>query len=61
MKTLNQKTVTVKLRRSELCDLLIACAWVATDAGGDSSNKWVKLHDILKEQLNDFDSKEANK
>lgn len=58
MKTLNQKTMTVKLSRRDVCELMIACAWAARDGG---SAKWKKLHDILREQIDEFDLKEANK
>lgn len=61
MKTPNQKIMTIKLRRRDVCELMLACSWAAIDAGGDSSNKWVTLHDILRDQLDEFDSKEANK
>lgn len=54
---LNGKTVTVKMKRIDLCDLLIACT--ALDAATDeNTTKWTKLHDRLKEILDDFDSKQ---
>lgn len=54
---LNEKTVTVKMKRIDLCDLLIACT--ALDGGTDeNTTKWAKLHDQLKEILDDFDSKQ---
>lgn len=52
MKTLNQKTITVKLSRGDVCELMIACAWAARDGDGE---KWKKLHDILREQVDAFD------
>lgn len=59
---LNQKTITIKLKRIEVCDLLIACliAKACSIADGDAdydSNKWSKLHTLLKEQLDNFDKK----
>ena len=53
----NEKTVTVKIKRIELCDLLLACTTldVLTD---ENTKKWAKLHDKLKEILDDFDSKQ---
>lgn len=54
---INAKTVTVKIKRIELCDLLLAC--IALDnATDDHTTKWAKLHDRLKEILDDFDSKQ---
>lgn len=54
---LNQKTVTVKMKRIDLCDLLIACT-ALDDATDENTTKWAKLHDQLKEILDDFDSKQ---
>ena len=48
----NQKTVTVKITRIELCDLLIATA-----ACAEHGNKWNELHDKLLAQLEAFDAK----
>lgn len=48
----NQKTVTVKITRHELCDLLIA-----TQALEDHAEKWAALHDKLLAQLEAFDAK----
>lgn len=61
MKTPNQKTMTIKLRRRDIVDLMTACAWAAVDAGVCSDSKWRNLHEVLREQLDEFDSKEANK
>lgn len=52
---LNQKTVTVKLRRIDLCDLMLACT--AINEGDPETKKWAELHDKLKEILSDFDAK----
>lgn len=56
MTPLNQKTVTVKIKRIELCDLMTAC--VAVDDMAGAGSKWMKLHDKLKEILDDFDSRQ---
>lgn len=56
MTTLNQKTMTVKLRRIDVCDLLLACS-CADDKADNGSEKWKRLHDMLKEQLEAFDAK----
>lgn len=52
----NSRTVTVKITRRELIDLLIACNAVAYHAD-PAPNKWHKLHDKLREQLALFDLK----
>ena len=54
---LNEKTVTVKMMRRDLCDLILACTAIdqATD---ENTTKWAKLHDQLKDILDDFDSKQ---
>ena len=54
---LNRRTVTLKLQRIDVCDLLIACTAV-----GDSSSagKWSKLHDKLKAILDEFDAAVEN-
>lgn len=54
---LNAKTVTVKMKRSDLCDLMLACTAI-DDATDEYTTKWKKLHDQLKEILDDFDSKQ---
>lgn len=54
---LNEKTVTVKIKRIELCDLLLACT-ALDNATDEETKKWAKLHDRLKEILDDFDSKQ---
>jgi hypothetical protein len=48
--------MTIKLRRIDVCDLLLACACVKSDAN-DGGEKWQKLHDTLKEYLEAFDEK----
>lgn len=52
---LNMKTVTLKLKRIEVCDLMLACA-VIMDSDG-VGNKWGDLHDKLKDILDDFDKR----
>ena len=54
---LNAKTVTVKMKRIDLCDLMLACT-ALDDATDDHTTKWAKLHDRLKKILDDFDSKQ---
>lgn len=69
---LNEKIVTVKMRRLDLCKLMFACTSLnfcfqdeaknESDAEVkrmkiESSKMWSELHDMLKEQLNAFDEK----
>ena len=53
----NHRTITLKLSRHEVCDLLIALA-----AAKDASNakRWEELHDKIRSMLADFD-KELDK
>ena len=53
----NHRTMTLKLSRHEVCDLLIALA-----AAKDASNakRWEELHDRIRSMLADFD-KELDK
>ena len=57
MTSINEKTVTVKLKRIELCDLLLACT-ALDSTSDDNTTKWSKLHDKLRDILDDFDSKQ---
>lgn len=56
-KPLNERTVSLKLKRIDLCDLLIACSDLRfrTEPEGQ---KWADLHDKLEAILEDFDSKQ---
>jgi hypothetical protein len=58
---LNQKTVTCKLKRIEVCDLLIACTAISSAAkkDGETGHKWDNLHDKLKQILDSFDEKQG--
>lgn len=58
---LNQKTVTLKLKRIEICDLLLACTSVssALHDEGHSAEKWDALHDKLSQILADFDKAQS--
>lgn len=56
MKTLNERTVTLKLKRIDVCNLLIACTCLSHES---KAEKWQRIHDELKEILNEFDSKNA--
>lgn len=59
MMSLNARTVTVKIKRGELCDLLMACT--AIDCNTEEENtKWADLHDKLKKIIDEFDETHAN-
>lgn len=55
--TLNARTVNVKITRLELCDLLLACTALDNETPADTQ-KWGKLHDKLKNILDEFDQKQ---
>ena len=59
----NSRTMTVKMTRIELCDLLIATTSVAhsLESEGHTANKWHTIHDKLLEQLEAFDEKNGMK
>jgi hypothetical protein len=50
----NEASVYVKVSRIELCDLLLSCL-AASDMANDGGEKWNRLHDKLKDQLEAFD------
>lgn len=52
----NQRTMTLKLRRIDVCDLMLACT-----ALSDRAEKWTRLHEVLKAQLDAFDEKEEQR
>ena len=51
---LNQKTVTLKLKRIEVCNLMMACTELSQ---GENREHWRALHDKLKAILTEFDEK----
>lgn len=55
--SLNEKTVIVKIKRADLCDLLLACT-ALNRAADENTKKWAELHGKLKEILDSFDSKQ---
>lgn len=57
--TYNQKIVTAKLSRIEICDLLIATTSIAMhlEKQGHTATKWKSLHDKLRNILTEFDKK----
>lgn len=58
---LNQRTITLKLKRREVCDLLMVCTVLSANLKGqdDAGTKWDMLHDKIKAVLEDFDAKHS--
>lgn len=52
----NERTMNVKLKRIEVCDLLIACTALEQET---EAKKWGELHDKLEKILEAFDKKNA--
>lgn len=50
----NSRTVTLKLQRREVCDLLLALTLISHES---DATKWAALHDKVKGILNTFDEK----
>lgn len=48
----NEKTMTLKLKRIEVCDLLLALTLVSQNS---DAKKWKKLHAKIKQALSEFD------
>lgn len=58
---LNQLTVTLKLKRIEVCNLCLACHIISQCVyamGEHGENKWDRLEDRLDEILTEFDKKQ---
>ena len=56
--SLNEKTVTLKVKRIDLVNILIGLNSISIDVG-EASTKWSKLHDKLRAKLDEFDAKQA--
>lgn len=54
-KSYNERTVTLKLERREVCRLQMACTLVSQIK--DSSPEWKELHDKIHDQLFEYDQK----
>ena len=50
----NEKTVTLKLKRIDVCNLMMACTALSQE---ENREHWKDLHDKLKEIIKDFDEK----
>ena len=58
---LNERSVTVTMKRLELCDLLLACSnmvYLLTQNGGNAE-KWHALHVHLRDELERFDQEQG--
>lgn len=53
--TPNQRNVTIKITRGELCRLLTACSALIAAPELGNCDTWKALHDKLAEQLNKHD------
>lgn len=58
MKTFNEQTVTLKLKRIDVCNLLIATTSMKHST---NSEHWGILHDKLKDIINEYDEKNFEK
>ena len=52
---LNLMTITIKLERTKVLDLMLACSLVAASDG--AGRKWQYLHDELKAAVDSADEK----
>lgn len=52
--THNEKTVTLKLKRIDVCNMITATTALKRETGAE---RWGLLHDKLKQILDDFDEK----
>lgn len=50
----NESETSIKVRRIDICDLMMACT-LAKQMANDVGRKWDKLHDLLKSQLDELD------
>lgn len=50
----NAAETSVKMKRIDICDLLISCD-AAKALSNDGGEKWDKLHDLLRTQLDELD------
>jgi hypothetical protein len=51
----NSFETAVQLKRIDICDLMLACL-AAQSLANDGGEKWNKLHEKLKKQLNALDA-----
>lgn len=53
----NEFKTTLSVRRSDICDLMLACLSAAYSSGAE---KWGRLYDELKRQLDELDNQLDN-
>lgn len=51
----NSFKTTINVTRLDICDLLLACT-AAKELSNDGGKKWERLHEKLKEQLEELDN-----
>ena len=58
---LNERTVTVTMKRIDLCNLLNACSNMEylMRQTGNNAQKWHKLHEHLRNVLETFDKEQG--
>ena len=58
---LNERTLTVTMKRKDLCDLLKACSSIEylLRQNGETAVKWHALHEHLREALEAFDKEQG--
>lgn len=60
-KMLNEQTVTVTMKRIDLCNLLLACSSIEylMRQNGERHKKWHALHEHLRNALEAFDKEQG--
>lgn len=58
----NERTINMKLKRIDICDLLLACTFAESAIREECEqqgleNKWTKLHDKIQNILEEWDAK----
>lgn len=58
---MNERTVSVSMKRIDLCNLMLACSNTAylLEQNGKPATKWNALHDQLKAALDAFDREQS--
>lgn len=58
---LNDRTVTVTMKRIDLCNLLKACSSIEylMRQSGEKATKWRALHEHLRDALETFDKEQG--
>lgn len=56
---INDKNVKIEIKRIEVCDLLLACT-AAQQQANDGGEKWKRLHEKIKMQIDAIDQELMN-